>query len=602
LYDNAGVAGEYPTSGANSVVLRDANQNVSANSIYVNATSVAASGTTINMTAASSPAYVVTGSGGQTIVLPDATTLPLGAIFTFNNNQSSGAITVQIFGGGSTVSTVQSGSFVEIVLLANGTSAGTWDPHYFVPANASWSTNTLSWAGSITNTTWNGAVVGVLYGGTGTTTATGTAGSVVLSNSPTLVTPNIGAATGTSLALSSATGLTLGGSVLAKTNTLLFTLLSYYIAPSSTATTISVTGASWTSGVATLTFSAITTKLPIGAVITITGITPSGYNVSNVQVTASTTTSVSYALASNPGAYSSGGSIGNGTTYTPSSGAVVADVLVCGSGGGGGGGVVNATAVSGGAGGGGGASAGRRYRLTEIGGSAAITVGVGGTAGGVGVAGGAGSLSSFVPTTSLGNGISGYGGGGGYFGGVSTSTGGGGAGGNSFGNGASGTISAGGSASSGSSAGGFAANGSTLSSGYTFGGAGGSGGGGGSTTAGFSGGAQAAGGASGGGSGGANSPSSSGAGGQVGGGQAFGGGSGNNGNSTGAGTGSNGLFNPIMQAWGASGGGGTTTLTAGSGGHGANGSGGGGGGSATTGSAGTGGKGGDGFVSIVEYF
>jgi len=153
VYDNAGVVGELSTSGANSVVKRDANQNVTANSFYAGTTSVAASGTAITMTAASTPAYIVTGSGGQTINLPDATTLPIGAIFSFNNNQSSGTIVVKVSGGGSTVSTIQSGSFVEIVLLANGSAAGTWDTHYLAPSNAAWSTNTLSFPGAITSLT-----------------------------------------------------------------------------------------------------------------------------------------------------------------------------------------------------------------------------------------------------------------------------------------------------------------------------------------------------------------------------------------------------------------------------------------------------------------
>jgi hypothetical protein len=73
--------------------------------------------------------------------------------------------------------------------------------------------------------------------------------------------------------------------------------------------------------VATLTFSAITRAIPVGTVITVTGMTPTGYNVSNVQVTASSTTSMSYALASNPGTFSSGGTLANGTTYTRKRGA-----------------------------------------------------------------------------------------------------------------------------------------------------------------------------------------------------------------------------------------------------------------------------------------
>jgi hypothetical protein len=166
-----GGTGVTASSGVNSVVLRDSNANITGNNFFTGFTSVAASGTTITMTAASTPVYVVTGSGGQTITLPNATTLPNGAIFSFNNNQSSGAITVQNTSA-TTVLTVQSGAYGTVVLLSNGTSAGTWDTHFQVPSNASWSTNTLSWAGSYTSGTWNGNAIGTIYGGTGQTSYT----------------------------------------------------------------------------------------------------------------------------------------------------------------------------------------------------------------------------------------------------------------------------------------------------------------------------------------------------------------------------------------------------------------------------------------------
>ena len=163
----------YGTSGANSVVLRDANQNVTANDFYEGFTNVAAAGTTTTLTASSTPNFVVTGSGGQTYQLPDATTLPAGAIYTFNNNQSSGTIVVKN-NSGTTIATLQSGSYIEIILLSNSIAAGTWDYHNQAPSNASWSTNTLSWAGSYTNGTWNGNVISPNYGGTGVNNGTNT--------------------------------------------------------------------------------------------------------------------------------------------------------------------------------------------------------------------------------------------------------------------------------------------------------------------------------------------------------------------------------------------------------------------------------------------
>lgn len=72
-------------------------------------------------------------------------------------------------------------------------------------------------------------------------------------------------------------------------------------------TSIAVTGASWSAGVATLTFS---TSFPFqpGSTVVISGVNPSGYNGTYVLTTGGSG-SISYAIASNPGAYVSGGTI-----------------------------------------------------------------------------------------------------------------------------------------------------------------------------------------------------------------------------------------------------------------------------------------------------
>ena len=163
------------SSGANSAVLRDSNLNISANSISEGYLNVAAAGTTTTLTAASAPNYVVTGSGGQTFQLPNATLIPNGINYQFNNNQTSGTIVVKN-NSGTTIATVQSGGFVDITLLSNSnntSAAGSWDVHNIAPSNVSWSTNTFDYAGSITSATWNGATVQVNRGGTGATTLTG---------------------------------------------------------------------------------------------------------------------------------------------------------------------------------------------------------------------------------------------------------------------------------------------------------------------------------------------------------------------------------------------------------------------------------------------
>jgi hypothetical protein len=209
-----GGTGVTTSSGANSVVLRDANANITTNCLFEGFTSQAASGTTIVLTASSVQNFQITGSGGQTIKLPDATTLPNGALFTFNNNQSSGAIIVQNHSS-TTVDTIQSGGFSVVTLLDNSIAAGSWDKHNQSPANVSWSTNTFDYPGSITSATWNGNAIALNRGGTNANltavnggavystgsalaiTAAGTAGQVLQSNgasAPTWVTsPTAGA-------------------------------------------------------------------------------------------------------------------------------------------------------------------------------------------------------------------------------------------------------------------------------------------------------------------------------------------------------------------------------------------------------------------------
>jgi len=149
--------------------IKDANNNITANAFFNNLASITASGTPVVLTVASAPVSLVTGSGGQVIKLPDATTLTNGTIFSFNNNQSSGAISVNN-NSNTLVVSIPSGGYTTVVLLSNATAAGSWDRHDQSPANVSWSTNTLDYPnGSITNATWNGNTVAINRGGTGAT-------------------------------------------------------------------------------------------------------------------------------------------------------------------------------------------------------------------------------------------------------------------------------------------------------------------------------------------------------------------------------------------------------------------------------------------------
>jgi hypothetical protein len=163
-----GGTGVTASSGANSVMLRDANQNVAVNRLNQSNTSVSAAGATTALTAASSYSQTLNGTGGQTYTMPDATTLTTGVAFVFNNN-ATGTLTLQDYATGS-IGTITSGGAVELVLLSNGTVAGTWDYHGYLPENVTWGTNALALGGTvITGGTWNGGTIASNYGGTGLT-------------------------------------------------------------------------------------------------------------------------------------------------------------------------------------------------------------------------------------------------------------------------------------------------------------------------------------------------------------------------------------------------------------------------------------------------
>ena len=88
-------------------------------------------------------------------------------------------------------------------------SSGTQNVFVTYPAEKSVNldaSGNVSALGTVSSGTWQGSTVGVSYGGTGVTTSTGS-GSVVLSNSPTLSTPNLG--TPSAITLTNGTGLPL---------------------------------------------------------------------------------------------------------------------------------------------------------------------------------------------------------------------------------------------------------------------------------------------------------------------------------------------------------------------------------------------------------
>ena len=167
-----GGTGVTTSSGANSVMLRDANQNVAVNRLNQSNTNTTAAGGTTALTAASSYIHTLVSTGGQTYTMPDATTLTTGVAFVFNN-MATGTLTIQNYAAGS-VGTIPSGGAGAVFLTDNSTVGGIWDIHAYLPEGVTFGTNAFNLGSSIvTGGTWNGGTIQPAYGGTGLTTFTG---------------------------------------------------------------------------------------------------------------------------------------------------------------------------------------------------------------------------------------------------------------------------------------------------------------------------------------------------------------------------------------------------------------------------------------------
>lgn len=164
-----GGTGVTASSGANSVVLRNASQNVSFNNFIAGFASTTASAGTTVLTVASARNQILVGSTTHTFQLPNATTLALGQSFLFINN-SSGNLTV-VNNASAVVEVIPPGGVTQKGALSIATSAGTWGAYSFIPAYVNWGTNTLALSTTvISGGTWQGGTIQSGYGGTGLTT------------------------------------------------------------------------------------------------------------------------------------------------------------------------------------------------------------------------------------------------------------------------------------------------------------------------------------------------------------------------------------------------------------------------------------------------
>lgn len=166
-----GGTGVTTSSGANSVVLRDANQNITINNFLPSLTTIVSAGGTTVLTAASAYIQKLSGTSNQTFQLPDATTLTAGIAYIFDND-STGTMTIVDNASGA-VATVLPGGSILSYLESNTTAAGNWARYGFIPAAVQWGNNSLNLGSTvITGGTWNGGTIGTGYGGTGLTSFT----------------------------------------------------------------------------------------------------------------------------------------------------------------------------------------------------------------------------------------------------------------------------------------------------------------------------------------------------------------------------------------------------------------------------------------------
>ena len=181
--------------------------NISTNNLLNGYTAVTSAAGTTTLTTASTYYQKLTGTLAQTFQLPDATSLPLGFSFVFDND-STGVLTIND-GSAALVDAVPAGNISYVFLETAGTVAGSWGKYSYVPAAVNipitgtlLSSTTAPAANPITGTptvntylSGNGTWATL---GTGVATAlavnTGSAGAMVLFNGA-LGTPSSGTVT-----------------------------------------------------------------------------------------------------------------------------------------------------------------------------------------------------------------------------------------------------------------------------------------------------------------------------------------------------------------------------------------------------------------------
>lgn len=185
-----GGTGVNTSTGANSVVIRTPAQLIEAQNFSHSYATTATAGATTYLVAASAYWQSFTGSANQTVRMPDATTIPVGLSFVIDND-STGTLTIQDYSGGS-ITTIASGAVNLVYCDSVSTSAGVWDAYGWLPDNVKWGDTAADLGGvTFSNGTWQGNVIGVAYGGTGSATATFSGANITSLNASNISTGTI---------------------------------------------------------------------------------------------------------------------------------------------------------------------------------------------------------------------------------------------------------------------------------------------------------------------------------------------------------------------------------------------------------------------------
>ena len=174
--------GTMSVQNSNSVTITGGTVNIP--NVFQGYTTVTAANATTTLSSTSTHWQKITGTGTQTFTLPDATTLPNGASYIFDND-ATGNVTIND-NSSALVDTLIPGAIDVIFLESNSTAAGSWGKYSWLPAYVNWGTSTADFGNvSVSNVTIIGGTINV----TSTNVAATTSASATFANSSMMLVP-----------------------------------------------------------------------------------------------------------------------------------------------------------------------------------------------------------------------------------------------------------------------------------------------------------------------------------------------------------------------------------------------------------------------------